>query len=122
MTDLLTALALVLVIEGLVYALAPSLVERVLEALRLMPVETRRLLGPMTADLQVATTLVPEIQAVAETTVAAWSGVLGEGGAEGARQSRGKSQDTPGRIADPASVRRRHYPAPAGWFQPVAGE
>ncbi len=36
---------MVLVIEGLVYALAPSLVERLLEALREMPVETRRALG-----------------------------------------------------------------------------
>ena len=37
MQDLLTAIGLVLVIEGLVYALAPSLVERMLEALRQMP-------------------------------------------------------------------------------------
>ncbi|MBV2358238.1 DUF2065 domain-containing protein [Thalassococcus sp. CAU 1522] len=44
-TDILTGIALVLVIEGLVYALAPSLVERLLEALRAMPVETRRTLG-----------------------------------------------------------------------------
>ncbi|EPX78849.1 Putative inner membrane protein YjeT (clustered with HflC) [Salipiger mucosus DSM 16094] len=36
---------MVLVIEGLVYALAPSLVERMLEALRAMPLETRRTLG-----------------------------------------------------------------------------
>lgn len=41
--------------------------------------ETRQLLGPMTADLQVETTLVPEIQTIAETTVARWSGILGEG-------------------------------------------
>jgi 1A family penicillin-binding protein len=41
--------------------------------------ETRRLLGPMTADLQVETTLVPEIQALAESTVARWSGILGSG-------------------------------------------
>ena len=39
--------------------------------------ETRRLLGPMTADLQVETTLVPEIQTIAESTVARWSDVLG---------------------------------------------
>ncbi|MGR3495534.1 DUF2065 domain-containing protein [Citreimonas sp.] len=44
-TDILTGIALVLVIEGLVYALAPSLVERLLEALRAMPVEARRTLG-----------------------------------------------------------------------------
>ncbi|MCK4868365.1 MAG: transglycosylase domain-containing protein, partial [Alphaproteobacteria bacterium] len=41
--------------------------------------ETRRLLGPMTADLQVETTLVPEIQTLAEGTVARWSGILGAG-------------------------------------------
>jgi uncharacterized protein YjeT (DUF2065 family) len=39
---------LVLVIEGLVYALAPSLVERLLEALREMPLEARRMLGLLT--------------------------------------------------------------------------
>jgi uncharacterized protein YjeT (DUF2065 family) len=44
-TDILTGIALVLVIEGLVYALAPSLIERLLEALREMPIETRRLMG-----------------------------------------------------------------------------
>lgn len=47
-TDILTGIALVLVIEGLVYALAPSLIERLLEALRDMPIETRRNLGLMT--------------------------------------------------------------------------
>jgi 1A family penicillin-binding protein len=41
--------------------------------------ETRRLLGPMTADLQVETTLVPEIQTIAEGTVDRWSGMLGKG-------------------------------------------
>ena len=44
-TDILTGIALVFVIEGLVYALAPSLVERLLEALRAMPLEARRTLG-----------------------------------------------------------------------------
>lgn len=39
---------MVLVIEGLVYALAPSLVERVLEALKAMPPEMRRNLGLLT--------------------------------------------------------------------------
>jgi uncharacterized protein YjeT (DUF2065 family) len=38
-------IALVLIIEGLVYALAPSLVERLLEAMRDMPLEARRLTG-----------------------------------------------------------------------------
>ncbi|MFY0623766.1 MAG: DUF2065 domain-containing protein [Pelagimonas sp.] len=47
-TDILTGIALVLVIEGLVYALAPSLIECLLEALREMPIETRRNLGLMT--------------------------------------------------------------------------
>ena len=39
------ALGLVLIVEGLVYALAPSLVEDMLEALRSLPLETRRLIG-----------------------------------------------------------------------------
>ncbi len=41
----LLALGLVLIVEGLVYALAPSLVEDLLDALRRMPIETRRLVG-----------------------------------------------------------------------------
>ncbi len=45
MTDLVTGLALVLILEGLAYALAPSLVERMLDALRAMPLPTRRGLG-----------------------------------------------------------------------------
>ena len=48
LTDIWTGIAMVLVIEGLVYALAPSLVERLLEALRQMPIETRRRLGLVT--------------------------------------------------------------------------
>lgn len=39
------ALGLVLIVEGLVYALAPSLVEDLLAALKQIPVETRRLIG-----------------------------------------------------------------------------
>ena len=39
------ALGLVLIVEGLVYALAPSLIDQLLVALRAMPVESRRLLG-----------------------------------------------------------------------------
>lgn len=39
------ALGLVLIVEGLVYALAPSLIEDLLEALRQMPVEARRIAG-----------------------------------------------------------------------------
>ncbi len=39
------AIGLVLIVEGLVYALAPSLIEDLLEAMKRMPVETRRMLG-----------------------------------------------------------------------------
>ena len=39
------ALGLVLVIEGLAYALAPSAVEAMLEALKRTPLENRRLIG-----------------------------------------------------------------------------
>ena len=45
MVWLLTGLGLVLLIEGLVYALAPSLVEDLLEALRSLTIEQRRLVG-----------------------------------------------------------------------------
>ncbi|AUC54792.1 DUF2065 domain-containing protein [Sagittula sp. P11] len=48
LTDIWTGIAMVLVIEGLVYALAPSLVERLLEALKEMPPEARRSLGLLT--------------------------------------------------------------------------
>jgi uncharacterized protein YjeT (DUF2065 family) len=41
----LLALGLVLIVEGLVYALAPSLVEDLLAAMRAMTIEQRRLLG-----------------------------------------------------------------------------
>jgi len=41
--------------------------------------ESHRLLGPMAADLSVQTTLIPEIQDLAEDTLARWSGVLGSG-------------------------------------------
>ena len=39
------ALGLVLIVEGLVYALAPSLIEQLLQALRALPEDGRRLLG-----------------------------------------------------------------------------
>jgi len=42
---ILLALGLVLVVEGLVFALAPSRLEDLLEALKEIPVPTRRLLG-----------------------------------------------------------------------------
>lgn len=46
-TFLLTALGAVLVIEGLVYTLAPSLIDKILEALRDIPLPTRRLVGAL---------------------------------------------------------------------------
>ncbi len=39
------AFGLVLILEGLVYALAPSLIEQMLSALRELSVEARRLIG-----------------------------------------------------------------------------
>jgi len=44
-STLILALGLVFVIEGLVYALAPWLVEDLLEHMRNMPLDTRRRLG-----------------------------------------------------------------------------
>jgi len=41
----LLALGLVLIVEGLVYALAPSLIDRMLLALAAIPPEARRLMG-----------------------------------------------------------------------------
>ncbi|WP_203227965.1 DUF2065 domain-containing protein [Roseovarius dicentrarchi] len=41
----LLALGLVLIVEGLIYALAPHIVEDMLAALRAMPPEARRMLG-----------------------------------------------------------------------------
>ena len=41
----LLAIGLLLIVEGLVYALAPSLVERMLIVLREMPLDQRRLVG-----------------------------------------------------------------------------
>ena len=45
----LLALGLVLLLEGLVYVLAPSLVEQLLAALRDIPVEVRRIVGALLA-------------------------------------------------------------------------
>lgn len=42
---LLMAVGLLLCLEGLVLALAPSRIEDLLEALRALPIEARRLLG-----------------------------------------------------------------------------
>ncbi|SPF81061.1 DUF2065 domain-containing protein [Pseudoprimorskyibacter insulae] len=47
--DLATAIGIVLIFEGLVFALAPSYIERMLEALRLLPEEALRLLGLLSA-------------------------------------------------------------------------
>ena len=41
----LLAVGLVLIVEGLVYALAPSLVDDLLDMLKTLPQETRRLMG-----------------------------------------------------------------------------
>ena len=45
MSIVLLAIGLVLVVEGLVFALAPSRLEQLLDVIRQMPVETRRLIG-----------------------------------------------------------------------------
>lgn len=45
MATILLALGLVCVVEGLVFALAPSRIEDFLETMRQMPVDARRLLG-----------------------------------------------------------------------------
>ena len=45
MTEALYALGLVLIVEGLVYVLAPHVIEDLLRLLRDMPAEVRRLTG-----------------------------------------------------------------------------
>ena len=50
----LLALGLVLLVEGLVYALAPSLVEQLLIALRSLPVESRRTMGLLAVTIGLA--------------------------------------------------------------------
>ena len=45
MAIVLLAIGLVLIVEGLVWALAPSLVEQMLEALRSLPEPNRRQIG-----------------------------------------------------------------------------
>lgn len=49
----LLAIGLVLIVEGLVYALAPSLVEQMLEALRSIPQQQRRTMGLLALALGV---------------------------------------------------------------------
>ena len=41
----LLAIGLVLIVEGLVYSLAPSLIEDLLDRLRTLPLEARRMMG-----------------------------------------------------------------------------
>ena len=48
------AFGLVLIVEGLVYALAPSLVEDLLAALRSLSIDARRLVGLAALSLGVA--------------------------------------------------------------------
>ncbi|MCR9125085.1 MAG: DUF2065 domain-containing protein [Rhodobacteraceae bacterium] len=47
MATVVLALGLVMIVEGLVWVLAPSLVERLLEALRDMPEAQRRQVGAL---------------------------------------------------------------------------
>ncbi|MEO0746185.1 MAG: DUF2065 domain-containing protein [Pseudomonadota bacterium] len=47
MAWVLLALGLVLMVEGLAYVLAPSLIERVLEVLRSLPENARRQVGAL---------------------------------------------------------------------------
>lgn len=47
MPTILLALGLVLIVEGLVWMLAPSIVERLLEAMRDLPEPVRRQLGAL---------------------------------------------------------------------------
>ncbi|WP_299150294.1 DUF2065 domain-containing protein [uncultured Tateyamaria sp.] len=47
MAWVLLALGLVMIVEGLAYVLAPSLIERVLEVLRSLPEAVRRQLGAL---------------------------------------------------------------------------
>jgi uncharacterized protein YjeT (DUF2065 family) len=46
---ILLALGLVMIVEGLAYVLAPSLIERVLEMLRTLPIASRRQMGALVA-------------------------------------------------------------------------
>ena len=57
MAWVLLGVGLVLIIEGLVYALAPSLVEDLLEMLRALPLDQRRLVGFLAMTLGVVLVL-----------------------------------------------------------------
>lgn len=50
---ILLALGLVLILEGLVYALAPSLIEELLKALQNLPIPKRRQMGMLVIALGV---------------------------------------------------------------------
>lgn len=65
-----------------------------------------RLLGPMAADLSIQTTLVPEIQDLAEDTISRWSGILGSG--EGAVETALVAMTLDGAVV--AMVGGRNYP------------
>ena len=54
MQTAILAIGLVLVIEGLAYALAPSLIERMLEAMRQLSIEDRRMMGLVAVAIGVA--------------------------------------------------------------------
>ncbi|MHC0053229.1 DUF2065 domain-containing protein [Actibacterium sp. D379-3] len=54
MAMLLLAIGLVLVVEGLVFALAPSRLDEMLAAIARLPVDTRRMLGLVAVALGVA--------------------------------------------------------------------
>ncbi len=56
MATILLAIGLVLCVEGLVFALAPSRLEDLLDALRQIPIDTRRLIG--LAALAIGVTLI----------------------------------------------------------------
>ena len=47
MAMVILALGLVLIVEGLAWVLAPSLIERLLEALRALPLPVRRQIGAL---------------------------------------------------------------------------
>ena len=50
----LLAIGLVLIVEGLVYALAPTLIEELLDTLRALPLEIRRVVGLVALAVGVA--------------------------------------------------------------------
>ena len=51
MSWILLALGLVLIVEGLVFALAPSRLEELIELIARLPLETRRLIGLLALTL-----------------------------------------------------------------------